>query len=1679
MTTPSEISAGWPRSPYDFVDTSLCPSCFSTLTATAGTAGSRCPTCGLPLTDARLTEVLELGTLALEREIERRGVLDRIRADHAEAPAREPSRQPVARATAPDAAPPAAPTSAPPVPPLAASQPVAAPQPVAASQPEVVAAPTPATAPATAPTGAGAEPARHPHPAVAPASPPAGPRRPRLTVPALLLIIGVCLVGVAAIFFVTVAWFVANLQVRALIVGAITASAVVAASLLRRRRLTSTAEAIAVIGVILIGLDAWAVRANALFGTDATDPVAYAGAATLVAAVLLRAWARVSSLRAPDLVSVLALPTGIGLLVAALVEVPADAAAVIALAAASAGTLVHVLPAPWSAARVDAVVERTVLATVGIAALVLAGASSPFVAGDSPPFAISVSVLLTVIGAAHARLLLSRTGATTDASEVVAARPLGLTAATLAAIAATAGGWQLALRVDDPLVPLLVAPVVAVIVAALLDRGGARLGVPRLASAISGAIALLSAAGLLLTSILGPAALLSRVWTIWRTDPLVTPPIDGAFWPLLAALAIGAMAMLAPSLRAGRRPVARDVGIGALAIGGAVHTGIPLAVAIVCGIVAVGGALLALRARSGATTTSVSRTAPALLGAGAGFLLTMTTATLWVAAVAVLVATLVVFAASARLTTPARAGFGVAAVVAGALAAIAAPAAIGALIAAASGATSGLASGATSDTNGAAFALLGVVAVAALCVAAIVVRGTDAGVVIARALVAAGLTVAAVSLIPTVELALPIVAPAFEAGPVSEAIGGAVGAVVRTVLLVTLLGALVLRGLAPRHPDPLHARARVAAAALLAPAVGSLVLAAAAVGDIRGTAPIIAAGAFALLTATAAALVLVRDRDVAVPTTAHVRVALDLSAVTATLLVASAIPAGQLATFLALLSVAVAATSACRGWAAPRSAAIAGLVTARGAGAPTRLARRRLLAWPALAVAVLALWTAVTDAAGRDFRPALEAYTLAPAVALLAFAAALTWLRRHREAAVALTAALIVGLGAGALWPSDAAPLRAIVSTLVAAGIATAAAWTTARRWGPMATAAAWTATAITAAGALQLASGRDAWTTVWLAVPVAVALAAGHGFIRPRFDATRGMRAYALVAPVGAIAVGVLGAWDDVHRPQGAVVGAVALTALLVLHVAASAIGRMPFGAATRWAALAGAVVMAVPLVEVAPAIETLSLPLAAALLAGAALAIARAARTAAPAASGGSAASGVSAAQPVFPAPGDAAAWIAGLAVGIVPSLVAADDLARTWIVVATCLLAAAGLMLAEVPRTASLTAVSSGMLVAGALAMGLRSALASGEAGLLPAIVAGVGAVAIGAVAVTQRRFTSTLSTSLAGAGLAVIAALVLVRSDGSVALTASLTVGGALVAIGGAALLGHPVWRRFAAVTSAGALVVVLVAVASRIALLLGLSPSAEPDLWALAVAVVIATAALVAVRSRPDAAGVRIAGIAFALATAVFALAEIVFLARWADGGGIRTAVVMTATAGAGFAGVLLRARLGTTFAATAASALVVAGLTAVAVGAARPVELVTLAPAAALTVLGVVRLRRDPQARSWPALGAGLGLATLPSLAYDVGSNELWRVVALGVLALALVVVGARRRLQAPLVIGAAVLMVHGIAQLWPWLTDLYTATPWWLWVGVGGILLIVVAARYERQRQSLRRAYDAVTALR
>ncbi|PJM73481.1 hypothetical protein CS006_05450 [Bifidobacterium primatium] len=135
-----------------------------------------------------------------------------------------------------------------------------------------------------------------------------------------------------------------------------------------------------------------------------------------------------------------------------------------------------------------------------------------------------------------------------------------------------------------------------------------------------------------------------------------------------------------------------------------------------------------------------------------------------------------------------------------------------------------------------------------------------------------------------------------------------------------------------------------------------------------------------------------------------------------------------------------------------------------------------------------------------------------------------------------------------------------------------------------------------------------------------------------------------------------------------------------------------------------------------------------------------------------------------------------------------------------------------------------------------------------------------------------------------------------------------------------------------------------------------------------------------------------------------------------------------------------------------------------------PPELPTLTFAIAALIVGVLLMRRDAALRSWKALGLGLLAAMLPSLLLTwitpMPSNI--RIVAVGTMALAAIIAGGVRGLQAPLLCGTIVLAAHVLVQLWPAISA-FSADYWWVWLALAGITLIVVAAFYERSLKAMR----------
>lgn len=261
--------------------------------------------------------------------------------------------------------------------------------------------------------------------------------------------------------------------------------------------------------------------------------------------------------------------------------------------------------------------------------------------------------------------------------------------------------------------------------------------------------------------------------------------------------------------------------------------------------------------------------------------------------------------------------------------------------------------------------------------------------------------------------------------------------------------------------------------------------------------------------------------------------------------------------------------------------------------------------------------------------------------------------------------------------------------------------------------------------------------------------------------------------------------------------------------------------------------------------------------------------------------------------------------------------------------------------------------------------------------------------------------------------------------------------------------------------------------------LGYEPRVAPELWVVPAVLCLVATSIIWTRRRATPFRVAQLGVPVALSLA----GVTVLISLVTDPGTAATARLVIASAAFGAvtiaAAIRDRVPLDHVSRLTAVSLLTAIGIVGLVAGAADPFELAIVPLSVTLLLCGLIRLRRDAAARTWPQLGPATALLLVPSLLADFTGTELWRVIALGVLALAVVTVAIVLRWQAPLVVGGSVLLIHAIAQLWPWIQGLYSAVPWWIWLGVGGVLLIALAARYEHRVRNLRSFVGSIAALR
>ncbi|MFB8126518.1 SCO7613 C-terminal domain-containing membrane protein [Streptomyces bacillaris] len=142
-------------------------------------------------------------------------------------------------------------------------------------------------------------------------------------------------------------------------------------------------------------------------------------------------------------------------------------------------------------------------------------------------------------------------------------------------------------------------------------------------------------------------------------------------------------------------------------------------------------------------------------------------------------------------------------------------------------------------------------------------------------------------------------------------------------------------------------------------------------------------------------------------------------------------------------------------------------------------------------------------------------------------------------------------------------------------------------------------------------------------------------------------------------------------------------------------------------------------------------------------------------------------------------------------------------------------------------------------------------------------------------------------------------------------------------------------------------------------------------------------------------------------------------------------------------------------------------------------EAYTLPVTVPALVVGLLRRRKDPEASSWTAYGPGLAATLLPSLAVAWGDPDWQRPLLLGVAALVITLLGAKYRLQAPLLLGGAVLALVTLHELAPYVVQVAGALPRWLPPALAGLLLLAVGATYEQRLRDARKLKDVLGRMR
>lgn len=386
------------------------------------------------------------------------------------------------------------------------------------------------------------------------------------------------------------------------------------------------------------------------------------------------------------------------------------------------------------------------------------------------------------------------------------------------------------------------------------------------------------------------------------------------------------------------------------------------------------------------------------------------------------------------------------------------------------------------------------------------------------------------------------------------------------------------------------------------------------------------------------------------------------------------------------------------------------------------------------------------------------------------------------------------------------------------------------------------------------------------------------------------------------------------------------------------------------------------------------------------------------------------------------------------------------------ATVALSAAGLLRVPTARFASPVVCSLPVLVAGAAGLGLCS---HSRYGVLVLSLLGAAAAALAAAGWTRlARHAGPLlrRTLVAGHGVAAaaLATFAVETADGSPVDRLDVH----LLAVGLAAIAAAAALTAVLVPVAAGARAGLTAYAGAALLLAAGLATSPAHDRLLSTAAVLVAAIAIAATAAwrcgTPDEPLLAlVAGGGFLAAAAVAS-------------GDPRTLALVAGSAGLTCLAYAMLPARGPVAAAGVAGCSVASWLLLSDAGV-HLVEAYSLPLAALAAVVGGVRLVREPRASSWATVGAALVAGLAPSALASVGDAGLTRPLGVLVVGAAVVAAGLRLRWQAPVVVGAAALLVVAVAQLAPYAVGV----PRWLSLGGVGVALLVLGIRYERTRQA------------